>query len=126
MRIKINKDIEKEYKNEFAQGFTAVECLFIAAALLELIGVTILLYIYTDLSVNLCAYAGLPVAVPTLFLGFKKFDGMSCGRYLKELLWERKTKILTFEAEEAIEDTRVFTMEGSGILGRQKGRRKRT
>lgn len=111
MNIAINKDLEKEYKNDLVMGFDPRECIYILIALIELIGIAVLLYIKTGFSATMCAYAGMPLALPTLILGFKKFHGMSCFRYIKEILWERRTRILTYEAEEFHEDIQVFTLD---------------
>lgn len=121
MQIPINKDFEEEYKNELAKGFTMRELVSIVAAVLLAAGVTLLVWHLTGLAPNECVYIGLPFCVPILLAGFFKKQGLTLDAYLKELLYERRTRLLTYDADELPQKNRVFTMESTH---RKKGWRK--
>ena len=120
MNIPINKDLEEEYKNEWIKGFTYREMLFVLTSVLIIGGVAVLVWRMTGVSVDVCIYIGLPFGFPTLILGFKKIQGLTVGAYLKEMIYEWRTRELTYDADELPEENRVFTME----RGREKKRRK--
>lgn len=120
MQIPINKDVEDAFKNEVVQGLTLREaiCLIVSGALI--LGVTVLVWWKTGLSPDTSVFVGLPFGLPTLFIGFKKYQGLSLPAYLKEILYEHQTRILTYDADELPQESHVFTMESGR---KKKGKR---
>lgn len=111
MNIPINKDLEEEYKSEWVKGFTYREILFVVVSFLIIGGAALLAWKLTGISPDICIYIGLPFGFPTLLLGFKKIQGLTVDAYLKEMLYEWRTRELTYDADELPEENRVFTME---------------
>lgn len=111
MNIPISKNLEEEYKNEVAKGFTLREIISIIAGLFVITGATLLLWWKTELPPDICIYAGLPSGIPIFFLGFWRTQGLTLEVYLREILYEKRTGILTYDADEIPEDNHVFTME---------------
>lgn len=120
MNIPINKDLEEEYKNEWIKGFTYREMLFVVVSVLIIGGVAMLAWWLTETPIDICIYIGLPFGIPTLLLGFKKIQGLTVDAYLKEMLYEWRTKGLTYDADELPEENRVFTMERESEKKRRK------
>ena len=126
MNIPINKDIEEEYKDEFTKGFTLRECIYIAIAVAIVVLVGFLCWWKFKLALNICVYVGFPFSAPVLLFGFKKPNGMYMGKYLKEVRWEKKTKLLLYEASEEPEIDEAFSMQTNGDLNyleKKTGRR---
>lgn len=126
MNIAINKDIEEEYKDEFTKGFTLRECVYIAIAILIVAGVGFLCWWKFKLAIDICVYVGFPFAFPVLLFGFKKPCGMYMGKFIKELRWEKKTRLLLYEADEEPETDEFFSMQTNGDLNsseKKTGRR---
>ncbi len=112
MNIPINKDIETEYKNELYKGLTLRECGYFAVSVAVMGTAAVLLIFKSGLAVEACVYIGIACGVPILFLGFKKFQGgLTVFEYLKEILWERKTRVLTYDAGEIQGAPEPYTME---------------
>lgn len=111
MNIPINKDVEKEYKNELTKGFTAREILYGIAAIGSDVGIAALLHYMLDLNLKYCIYIGFPALFGIAFLGFKEFQGLSCIAYLKEILYEKRTEVLSYEADEVPVSQKCFTLE---------------
>lgn len=116
MNIPINKDIEEEYKDEFTKGFTLRECIYIGISLVIVVLVGTLCWWKFKLAINVCVYIGFPFAAPVLLFGFKKPCGMYMGKFLKEVQWEKKTKLLLYEADEEPEVDEFFVMQTNGSL----------
>lgn len=110
MIIKINKDPEEEYKNEFMRGYTFKEIICIVSALAIVVSITIFAYVKEGLNPQIGCYIGLPFALPVIFFGFAKFDGMTVFQLIHEMLYERKTKCLTYDADEVEEYTTPVTL----------------
>ena len=125
MNIPINKDIEEEYKDEFTKGFTLRECVYIAAALIIVALVGVFCWWKLGLAINVSVYVGFPFAVPILLLGFLKPSGMYVSKYLKEIRWEKKTKLLLYEAGEKPETDENFSMRTNGSLIEEKWKGKK-
>ena len=116
MNIPINKNIEEEYKDEFVKGFSLRESITIGIAILIVILVGVFCWWKFKIAINICAYIGMPFAAPVLLLGFKKPYGMHLEKFLKEVIWEKKTKLLVYEASEAPETDEYFSMKSNGDL----------
>lgn len=114
MNIPINKDIEEAYKSEFVKGFTIREFAHVVMAVVVVAAISLFCWLKIGIAVNVAIYIGLPFAAPIILLGFYKPYGMYVTTYLKELSWERKTRVLLYDAMEASEDDNVFTMKSNG------------
>lgn len=114
MNIPLNKDIEVAYKDEFAKGFTLPEVCCIGVAAAVMLGVGFLVHRITSLAPDICVYVGIGCGLPILYLGFRKFSGMSFAKYLDEIIYEHKTKDLCYEAEENTTELMVFAIKKEG------------
>lgn len=121
MQIPINKDLEEAYRDELFKGFTMREAIYVIASFLLIGGVTALVWQKTGLSPDTSVFVGLPFGIPTLFMGFKRYQGLTAGAYLKEILYEYRTGMLTYDADELPQDVPPFTMERSGEKKRKRG-----
>lgn len=110
MRISINKEIEKEYKDQFMRGFSMRECGFIALAIGIIGGVAFLVSHFFELPINFCFYIGIPFGIPVLLLGFVEFQGLTLIEYAKEIIYEHKTKELFYDADEIPKSEHIFKM----------------
>lgn len=110
LKIPINKDLEKEYKDQFIRGFSAKECGYIAIALACVAAVAVLAERLFHLPYNICFYIGLPFGVPAILIGFKEFQGLTFFEYVKELIFEYKTKELYYDADEIQAAPPVYKM----------------
>lgn len=108
MKIAINKDIEEAYKDEFFKGFTLRETAYIVIALTVMIGVTVLLYLVFGLNLSVGVYIGAPLGLPFVFIGFKKYQGLTLSEYLREKSYRKKTRILLYEADELPDKRKEF------------------
>lgn len=126
MNIPINKDIEA-YRDDFMQGFTMRETLFVAVGAGIIIGVDVLVWQLTGLSPDLCVYVGIPFGMPFILIGFIKVQGLTFFNYIKEIMYVKKTKMLLYDAEEMDpeEPVRIFTMKSRYKPVRKKRRRKK-
>lgn len=119
MLIPINKDLEESYKDEFMKGFTLSELAHILVSVLIIAGVTTLIWRCSGLAPDVCIYMGLPCGIPTLLLGFKRFQGLSAKEYLKEIFYVKRTRVLAYDADELPESSWVFSLE------RESGKKRR-
>lgn len=111
MKIEINKDFEEKYKNSY-KGLTAGEAAAAVLALLVLAGVSAIAWKFWGLPVNISVYIGFPFMIPVALAGFYKYQGTKLPKLILELLYYRKTRILSFEAEEYDKKKKaVFTMK---------------
>lgn len=111
MQISINKEIEEEYRDQFMRGFSMKECAYIAVALFLIMGVAILTAYFFELSFNICFYIGLPFGIPVIIMGFVKFQGLTLTEYIKELIYEHKTKELFYDADELPDVSHYYQMK---------------
>ena len=125
MRIAVNKDIEAAYKDEFFKGFTLRETLHIAAAFAIVAGVTFALYKFAGLSLSVGVYLGAPLGFPVIYIGFKRFQGLTLGEYMKEKSYRKKTAVLLYDADELPDGRELFTMGRSGTKRARRKRRKK-
>lgn len=100
MNININKDFEKEYKDDTWRGFSMKETVCIGCAVTILGVIAFCGYHYMGWPVNMSVYLGLPLAVPVLLYGFYRYQGMTLLELYREIRYERKIQHLTFEAGE--------------------------
>jgi len=111
MRIPINKEIEKAYKDQFMRGFSAKECVYIAVSLGIIGGIAFLVERIFHLPINFCVYIGIPFGIPTMLIGFVEIQGLTLIEYIKEIIYEYKTKELYYDADELPEMTHVYKMQ---------------
>lgn len=111
MNIKINKDFETEYKDELYRGFTTREAAGIAAGAAMAAAVAFLLYRFAGIPLTAGIYGGVSCAVPFLASGFMSIQGLSPARYLKEMVYAYRTRLLVYAADELPEKRRGFSME---------------
>lgn len=114
MNIPLNKDIEVAYKDEFVKGFSLPEVCCIAVAGAVMIGVGFLVHRITSLAPDVCVYVGIGCGLPILYFGFRKFYGMTFAQYVKEIIYEQKTKDLCYEAGENKTELMVFSIKKEG------------
>ena len=117
MKIPINKDIEKEYKDQFMRGFSAKECAYIAVGLVCGGIVAFAVEAMFHLPINVCFYIGIPFAIPSIVIGFADFQGLNFFELIKELIYEHKTKELYYDADE------IKTVSPAYTMSRQKLKR---
>lgn len=111
MRIPINKDLEEEYKDQLFAGYSTMETVWIVVAAAMVIGAAVLAYNLLSLPLETCAYVGIPFGIPAIFIGFKKFQGLTVFEYLRELVYENRTRLLLYDADELPEKQHVFSMK---------------
>lgn len=114
MNIKINKDPDIEYKNEFLLGYTLKEVICLVLAVVLVGGITIIAYFAGGISPTIGCYIGIPFAAPIMFLGFAKPYGMSVFQLIREMIYERRTKSLSYDADELEEYIDTVTLCKSG------------
>ena len=109
MNININKDFEKEYKDDSWRGFSMQEVCCIGIALSMAAAVSMWFYYTYHVPLNTVIYTGVPPAIPLLVYGFYRYQGMNLLELIREV----------FEAGEA-EKIREKSMD----RGREKRSRK--
>lgn len=122
MNIPVNKDLEEEYKSEWIKGFSYREIIFVAISIVIIAGVAGFAWWKFNVPIDVCIYIGLPFGFPFLMLGFKKIQGLTIDAYLKEMLYEWRTRELMYDADELPEENRVFTMERESESKRRKNK----
>ena len=120
MRIPINKDLEEDYKDQLFAGYSLVEMIWISIGGVMMIGAAYCFHKYLDLPLETSIYIGVPFAAPAIFLGFKKIQGLTVWEYLKELDYERKTRLLFYDADEMPDSHYVYRMKKSKKRGRRR------
>lgn len=124
MNININKDFEKQYKDDAWRGFTLKEVCCMLLFLLVLFSIVYVCWKWLHLPPELAAYFAVPFGLPILCIGFLKYQGLTPLELVKELIFEYQTKLLIYDAEEMPKPP-VFTMEPQEASGmeRRKWRR---
>lgn len=122
MNISINSDIEKEYRGEVTKGFNWQELVCAVVAIGVIIGCAYLCNSKFGLSPKYGCYIGIPFAFPIVYFGFRKFQGMNVIEYLREIIYHQKTKDLSYDAEELIEELDTFSLRG-GKKAHEKNRK---
>lgn len=128
MDIKINKNFEKEYKDDAWRGFSMKE---IGALICAAIVAGVAMYFvnrYTGPELATCVYIAVPVVAPIIACGFWTNQEMGPVKWFKEVIWWKKTSHLIYEAEERTEqDIRIFTMDSQrrAAIGRKEWNRRK-
>lgn len=119
MQIPINKDIEEAYRDEVAKGFSLREAVSVGISGVLIVGIAALAWWKFQVSPDVGVFIGIPLAVPVMLTGFKKYQGLTALEYAKEIWYEYKTKVLVYDADEIPEEScRIFSMQ----RGNKKGR----
>lgn len=111
MQIQINKDLEEAYKDEIIKGFSIREAVYLGISVGLIGGITAFAYFRFGIMPDTGIYLGIPFAIPVLLMGFYKTQGLTLAAYLKEIIYEQRTKILLYDADELPPEFTVFTME---------------
>lgn len=111
MQIQVNKDIEEEYRNELMKGFTLRELVYLVAAVVVIAAVCVLVWKKGGVQIDVAVFAGIPFGCVILFFGFRRYQGLTVYGYLKEMLYEHRTRTLAYEGDGLPEQREVFTME---------------
>ena len=119
MNININKDFEKEYKDDSWRGFSMQEVCCIGIALSMAAAVSMWFYYTYHVPLNTVIYTGVPPAIPLLVYGFYRYQGMNLLELIREIREERKSNKLFYEAGEAEKST-----EKCADRGKEKRSRK--
>lgn len=110
MQIEIKKDIENEYKDELIKGFSVKEAIALGVAGIVALCIALPLWFYFGISVEQAIYIAVACVLPILAMGFLKIQGQSPLKFLMEVIYESRVKILTYDADELPENTKVVSM----------------
>ncbi len=121
MKIRVNKDFLREYKDDAWKGFSGKE----VASLLLAAGTAIALVFCcisgVELRRRLAVYLAVPAAAPIILLGFYRYQGyLPPVRLLQEIFYTYGTKELPYAAEESTGRIRFFQMQKRGREGRKE------
>lgn len=110
LKIDINKDFLKEYKDNFFKGFSVSEVIHLVAAL----GVAALIMFvavrYFRIDIVAAVYISVPFVIPIVFSGIYKYqDYLKPTDYMLERQYTLASERLHYETEEA-DGTKYFTM----------------
>ena len=93
-RIRVNKSLERDFKNEFWKGLSLKEVGCFAGALAVLAAAAVFSHVLFKTDYVAGVYIGIPFAFPIILLGFKKFHGMSLMKYLEVTKKKRDNPVL--------------------------------
>lgn len=116
MKLVINKDFTKEYKNDAWRGFTLPELLSIICGLGIMALCMYVLNKWTGIPLATCVYASVPAAAPVVAMGFFKYQDMNVLRLFLEILYSKKTARLACAVGEYPGGT-VFRMQSRELPG---------
>lgn len=101
MKLPINKDFDKEYKDDFMKGFSMREVFFLALAIATVGIIFFLLYQFLDLSTDILIYISLPFGFLVASPGFwRSKSGLSLWEYIKAKDYIDATWHLTYQSTE--------------------------
>ncbi len=124
MKININNDFLKEYKNDFWKGFSMTDIVHIAEGFLCAGAVVAGLVLGFKIPITIAIYCAVPVAAPVIFIGFYKYQGyLSVKELVKEYMYTGNTKRLLYESEETEPDRKFQIIRN--INNKDKAKRKR-
>lgn len=110
LKIDINKDFLKEYKDNFFKGFSVSEVIHLVVAL----GVAaLIMYVavrYLHIDIVVAVYISVPFIIPIVFSGIYMYqDYLKPKDYMLERQYTLASERLHYETEEA-DVTKYFTM----------------
>jgi len=106
MKIVINKNFEKEYKDEAFRGLSLKELVFAVIFLLVMASIVYVGIMKYKLPSSPAILIGMVVGSPLLILGFYKYQGMSPIEFAKEYVNFLKTSRLSYQSTEFEEEKR--------------------
>lgn len=118
MKIRVNKDFLREYKDDAWKGFSGKEVASLLLAAGTAIAFVFLLHSGFGVSSAVTVYFSVPVASPIILLGFYRYQGyLSPVRLLQEIFYTYGTKELPYAAEESTGRIRFFQVQKRGGKG---------
>ena len=121
LKIDINKDFEEAFPNGIYSGFTLGQCLAAVIGLAMAAGAAFLLWKYAKIPIVECTYLTIPLMVPACAVGFFRYQGQTLTGIIREILFSRKTRKLSYSAGEYTPGKRIFTMKRQAKkTGREK------
>lgn len=110
LKIDINKDFLKEYKDNFFKGFSVSEVIHLVVAL----GVAaLIMYVavrYLHIDIVVAVYISVPFIIPIVFSGIYMYqDYLKPKDYMLERQYTLASERLHYETEE-VDVTKYFTM----------------
>lgn len=88
LSVTINKDVD-QYQEAVVAGLTAKQFVSVTLAVLSGGGFVAFLYFVFHIDYTIGIYAGIPICIPFVLLGFDKGNGMSS---IDKLKWNRRKK----------------------------------
>lgn len=126
MRIPINQDLNKDFKNEIFKGFDWREVGFGIVGVVIVAVTAFACGFYFNVPPQMCIVVGLIPAAPVFCFGFHRIQDMTVMEYFKEFIYDKLTEELVYDADEIPENTNVWTMESkSGKGGKDAFHKKR-
>ena len=121
MKIRVNKDFLREYKDDAWKGFSGKEVASLLLAVGAAIAFVFLLHIGFGVSPAVAVYFSVPAASPIILLGFYRYQGyLSPVRLLQEIFYTYGMKELPYAAEEATGRIRFFQIQKTSGKGGKK------
>ena len=112
MKIRINKDFLKAYKEDAWKGFSGKELASLLFAAGMAIAFVVLLHRAAGVSPAAAVYAAVPISAPLVILGFYRYQGyLAPQRLLREILYTVSCRRLAFVSGEQIGGPRIFRLE---------------
>ena len=121
MKIRVNKDFLREYKDDAWKGFSGKEVASLLLAVGAAIAFVFLLHIGFGVSPAVAVYFSVPAASPIILFGFYRYQGyLPPVRLLQEIFYTYGTKELPYAAEESTGRIRFFQIQKEGGKGGKK------
>ena len=112
MKIRVNKDFLREYKDDAWKGFSGKEVMTLLLAAGTAIALVFLLHMGLGIAPAVAVYLSVPAASPIVLLGFYRYQGyLSPIRLLREIYYTYKAKELPYAAEETRNKVHLFQMQ---------------
>lgn len=110
LKIDINKDFLKEYKNDFYKGFSVTDIVHIIAGLSVSAVVMLITVMLFHIDVVFAVYVSVPFAAPLILAGIYKYqEYLSPKEYVQERQYTQNISRVHYETDEP-DTTRYFTM----------------
>lgn len=112
LKIRVNKDFLREYKDDAWKGFSGKEVMTLLLAAGTAIALVFLLHMGLGIAPAVAVYLSVPAASPIVLLGFYRYQGyLSPIRLLREIYYTYKAKELPYAAEETRNKVHLFQMQ---------------
>lgn len=118
MKIRVNKDFLREYKDDAWKGFSGKEVASLLLAAGTAIALVFLLHFGCGIAPAAAVYLAVPAAALVILLGFYRYQGyLPPVRLLQEIFYTYGTKELPYAAEESTGRIRFFQVQKRGGKG---------